>query len=181
MRKVHMLLLAALPVALFAAHPAAAQTATPKLGYINSQRIMAEAPSAQTARQTLEREMDGYRKELETLDGQIQKMVTDYEQKKGTMSADARKKQEETIMQKQRDAQQRAAQLEEQAGKRQNDLAGPVMAKIQEAIDAIRAEGKYAMIFDVAAGGVLAADPALDLTDQVLARLKTTASNTSKR
>lgn len=80
-------------------------------------------------------------------------------------------------MQKQRDAQQRAMQLEDQAAKRQNELVEPVMRKIQEVIDSIRDEGKYAMIFDVAAGGVIAADPSLDLTDQVLARLRPTATN----
>lgn len=80
-------------------------------------------------------------------------------------------------MQKQREAQQRAMQLEDQAAKRQNELVEPVMRKIQEVIDAIRSEGKYAMIFDVAAGGLIAADPALDITDQVLARLRPTATN----
>jgi outer membrane protein len=176
MRKVYPFLLAALALATFGARPAAAQ-ARPKLGFINSQPIIAVAPGAQSARQTLEREMDGYRKEISQLEEQIQKLVTDYERKRSMLSADARTKEEEAIMQKQRDAQQRAMQLEDQAAKRQNELVEPVMRKIQEVIDSIRDEGKYAMIFDVAAGGVIAADPSLDLTDQVLARLRPTATN----
>jgi outer membrane protein len=176
MRKVYTFLFAALAVITLGVGQAAAQ-GTPKLGFINSQRIIAEAPGAQTARQTLEREMEGYRKEMGQLEEQIQKLVTDYEQKRSMLSADARTKQEEAIMQKQREAQQRAMQLEDQAAKRQSELVEPVMRKIQEVIDSIRDEGKYAMIFDVAAGGVIAADPALDLTDQVLSRLRPTATN----
>lgn len=176
MRKAYSVVLGALAVAIVGVLPASAQTA-PKMAFINSQRIIAEAPSAQSARQTLEREMEGYRKELNQLDEQIQKMVTDYEQKRSMLSQDARAKQEEAIMQKQREAQQRAMQLEDQAAKRQNELVEPVMRKIQDVIDAIRSEGKYAMIFDVAAGGLIAADPSLDITDQVLARLRPTATN----
>lgn len=176
MRKVYTLLFAALALVTVGAGSAAAQAA-PKLAYINSQRIIAEAPGAQSARQTLEREMEGYRQEIGKLEEEIQKMVTDYERKRSMLSADARTKEEEAIMQKQRDAQQRAMQLEDQAARRQNELVEPVMRQIQEVIDAIREEGKYAMIFDVAAGGVIAADPGLDLTDQVLARLRPTANN----
>jgi outer membrane protein len=176
MRKVYTVLLAILALGIFGARPAAAQGA-PRLAFINSQRIIGEAPGAQSVRQTLEREMEGYRQELGKLEEEIQKMITDYEQKRSMLSADARTKQEEAIMQKQRDAQQRAMQLEDQAAKRQNELVEPVMRRIQEVIDAIRDEGKYAMIFDVAAGGVIAADPALDLTDQVLTRLRPTAGN----
>jgi outer membrane protein len=176
MRKVYSLLIAAAALAIISVQPAMAQSA-PKLAFINSQRIIAEAPGAQSARQSLEREMDGFRTELNKLDEDIQKMITAYEQKRSMLSTDARAKEEEAIMQKQREAQQRAMQLEDQAANRQNELVEPVMRQIQQVIDAIRAEGKYAMIFDAGAGGVIAADPALDLTDQVLARLRPTADN----
>lgn len=176
MRKVYTVLFAALALVTLSAGSASAQGG-PKLGYINSQRIIADAPGAQSVRQTLEREMEGYRKEIGQLEEQIQKMVTDYEKKRSMLSADARAKEEEAIMEKQREAQQRAMQLEDQAARRQNELVEPVMRQIQEVIDSIRAEGKYALIFDVAAGGVIAADPSLDITDEVLSRLRPTATN----
>lgn len=176
MRKAYSVVLGALAVAIVGVLPASAQTA-PKVAFVNSQRIIAEAPNAQNVRQTLEREMEGYRQELNKLDEEIQKMVTDYEQKRSMLSQDARARQEEAIMQKQREAQQRAMQLEDQAARRQSELVEPVMRKIQEVIEAIRVEGQYSMIFDIAAGGLIAADPALDITDQVLARLRPTATN----
>ena len=44
-------------------------------------------------------------------------------------------------------------------------------------IEAVRAEGNYAIIFDVSAtgGSIVAADQSLDLTDKVIEKLK--ASN----
>jgi Skp family chaperone for outer membrane proteins len=43
-------------------------------------------------------------------------------------------------------------------------------------IEDVRREGNYALIFDTAAGAIITADPGLDLTDQVLERLRTTAA-----
>src|SRR5690625_2551515 len=105
MRKVYNVVLAVIGLALVGAIPAAAQEG-PKIGFINSQRIIAEAPGARDVRETLEREMEGYREELNQLEEEIQKMIADYEQKRSMLTSEAREKQEEAIMQKQRDAQQ---------------------------------------------------------------------------
>lgn len=156
--------------------PLAAQNA-PKWGYINSQRILAEAPGTREAQQSLERDMQRYRSELERLEAEIEKMIGEYEQQQSMLAADARRQREEAIRQKQRDYQQRAAELEQEAIRRQQELVEPVMQQIQGVISQIREEGNYAFIFDVASGAVISADPTLDLTDEVLARLKATASN----
>ena len=58
------------------------------------------------------------------------------------------------------------------AGQRQQELVQPVMDRINEVIEEIREEGSYAIIFDVAGGGVVAADSALDLTQEVIRRLQ---------
>ena len=51
------------------------------------------------------------------------------------------------------------------------------MDRITEVIEAIREEGNYALILDVAAGSIISADPALDLTQQVITRLQTAATS----
>jgi Skp family chaperone for outer membrane proteins len=48
----------------------------------------------------------------------------------------------------------------------------PVMDRIRDAIEAVRVEGGYTMILDAASGAFLAADPSVDVTTQVLARLR---------
>ena len=55
---------------------------------------------------------------------------------------------------------------------RQAELVQPVMDLINQVIDAIRSEGDYALIFDVSAGSIIAADPSLDLTEEVIRRLR---------
>jgi Skp family chaperone for outer membrane proteins len=48
----------------------------------------------------------------------------------------------------------------------------PIMARVNDAISAMREEGGYALILDAAQGTIVAADPALDLTAQILERLR---------
>ena len=66
--------------------------------------------------------------------------------------------------------------------KRERELMRPLMERIKKTIDTIRAEEGYAMIFDAGsnAGVVVAADKSLDITDRVLARLKTTPPVSAK-
>jgi Skp family chaperone for outer membrane proteins len=46
------------------------------------------------------------------------------------------------------------------------------MDQINTVVEALRREGSYSVIFDLAAGAILAADPGLDLTSEVIRRLQ---------
>ena len=59
---------------------------------------------------------------------------------------------------------------------RQAELVEPVMERINAVIEDIRADGGYSMIFDVAAQGIISADPDLDLTAEVVRRLQAGAA-----
>lgn len=150
--------------------PLAAQSA--KIGYIDSRRVIQEAPGAQEARQTLEREMTGYQTQLKAMEDSMQTLLTDYQQKSVMLSGEAKKQREQELMQKQTGFQQRAQSMQESAGRRQQELMQPIMDRIQAVISELRQQEGYAIIFDMAAEAMVAADPALDLTTRVIERLK---------
>jgi outer membrane protein len=160
---------------------AAAQTASPqpvapaptgKIAYVNSQKIVAQAPGAVEARTTIEREMNKHQADLALADDSLKNLIAEFQKKQLALSADAREKQEADIRAKQQALQTRAQTLEDQMQKRQQDLVKPIMDRINTVLDALRKENGYTIIFDVSAGSVVSADPAADLTDTVLARLK---------
>lgn len=159
-----------------AAVPVSAQDA-PNFAYINSQRIIQEAPGAQEARQAFERDMAEYQAELQQLEEELKGMMDEFEQRQVMMSPEARQNRQQEILQKQREYQQRAEELQERAAQRQNELVEPIMNRIQTVIEELRQERGYTMIFDAAGGALIAADPALDITEEVLSRLRATASN----
>jgi Skp family chaperone for outer membrane proteins len=67
--------------------------------------------------------------------------------------------------------QQRTDQLSQVAEQRRAELIQPIMDRINVVIEAVRTEGQYHLILDLAAGSIIAADPMLDLTQQVIGRL----------
>lgn len=162
-------------LALALAFPARAQSGI-KIGYINSQQIIQEAPGAREAQQQLEEQLSEYRTEVQTMGEELQQMIQQYEQQQMTLSEEARQSREEQIRQQQQAYQERIQQLENQAAQRQEELVAPIMERINAVIENLRREGSYTMIFDVAAQGIIAADPGLDITSEVIRRLKENAS-----
>ena len=170
MRK--LLLIGALLGSAVAAQEATAQAAGTKIAYIHSTRLFQEAPGATEVRNTLEKEMAKYRADLELLEDSIKNMVTDYQQKQVMLSPDAKKKQEDAIQAKDRALQQRQNQYQQTMQRRQEELVKPIMDRINALLEQTRKDGGYAILLDAAQGMIVASDTTLDLTDQILAKLK---------
>jgi Skp family chaperone for outer membrane proteins len=70
--------------------------------------------------------------------------------------------------------QQRATEFQNQVQQREAELIGPIEKRIRSIVDGYRAEKNIGLVFDIgpASGGLIAVDPALDITSAVIARLK---------
>jgi outer membrane protein len=146
--------------------------ATLKIGYIDSQAILDQDPAARQAQQQFEASLATYQSEVQQLGEELQSLIEAYEQQQAMLSEEAKANRQEQIRLRQTQYQQRIQELEQQATLRQAELVEPVMERISTIIDALRVEGAYSMIFDVAAQGIISADPALDLTPEVIRRLQ---------
>lgn len=146
----------------------------PKLGYINSQKILAEAPGRAAAESTYNKEMATARVQIQNMDDSLKAMIAAYDKEAPTLDSARREARGATIRDKENEFQKRASDLNNQMQQRQADLARPLMDQVSKVLDEVRASGGYAMIFDVGAQGsaLVSADKSLDLTDQVLAKLK---------
>lgn len=152
------------------------QTSVPRLAYINSNAIIAEAPGAAEAQATFDREMARWQTEMQALSDTLQKMIEQYEQQQVMLSPEKRQERQQAIQQKRLDYQKRASDLEQVAQRRQQELVQPVLDRIQTTLMQIRDEGNYTMIFDAAAGsGLIVADTTLNITGQVIERMKASA------
>ena len=158
---------------------AAADAQTLKIGYINSQSILAEAPGAKEAQTKFDADMQTYRQEVQQMQTELETLVKQYETQQAMLSPSAKQQRETDIRTKQTAYQERLAAIDQRAGQRQQELVQPVMDRINQTIEVVRAEGSWSLILDVAAGGVVAADPALDLTQEIIRRLQ--AAGTAAR
>lgn len=164
----------AMGLVLTAGAPLAAQS--PKIVFIDSQRLRNEAPGLQAAKTKIEQEMTKFQAQADStlgpLQQEFQNEVEQFQQQQSMMTADKRDSQQKALAQKQQQLQQRSQELQQQAQTKQNEILQPALEKVNQVIDQLRKEKGYAFILDVASGGVIAADPSLDITDEVLTRLK---------
>lgn len=152
-----------------------------KFAYVDSRRIFAEAPGADAARNAINQEMAKYQARAQAMSDSLDAMVADYNKQSVLLSPEEKKKREDAIIQRRQTMNQRAQFLQEEAQNKQNDLMEPVMKKVEAVIESLRKEGGYAIIFDAASQAMVSADSTLDLTNQVLSRLKAQASDTTTK
>jgi outer membrane protein len=158
--------------ALFMFGTSTLEAQTLRIGYIDSQAILALAPGAQEAQTEFEREMDRYRGELQRLGEELERLIQQYQQQQRNLTPEAREARELEIQRRQFAYEARLEEIDDEANRRRQALVEPILQRMSDAIEAIREEGDYALIFDTAARAIIAADPSLDLTETVLARLR---------
>ena len=108
------------------------------------------------------------------MDDSLKTMMTTFDRDAPKLDSTTRETRRTAIGQKEVEYQQRARGLDSTMQARQAQLVKPIMERVQAVIETIRAEDNYSVILDVGAqvSVVVAADKRLDLTDRVLARLK---------
>jgi Skp family chaperone for outer membrane proteins len=88
------------------------------------------------------------------------------------LSPDKRAERQQEITQRRVEYNQRLEDLQQAAARRQQELVQPVYDKISTILSQIRDEEDYTMIFDAAAGALIAADTTLDITGHVIERIQ---------
>lgn len=164
---------AALVALLAAGIGTAAAQQSQKFAYINSQQILQQAPGRAEAEAQFQKELQQYQAEVQRMGDSLKTIVAAFEKESLVMSPAAKEARQKEISAKEQEYQQRTQALEKKAGDREDELTRPILERIRKAIEAVRAEEGFAFIFDVAAGGsVVAADKNLEVTNDVLAKLK---------
>jgi outer membrane protein len=146
-----------------------------KIAFIRSQEVLAAAPGRAAADSAFNREVAAFNAAEKSWNDSITTILADYAKAESTMTVPARDARQKAIREKQADFQKRDQDMRQHVQQRQTELIQPIMDQVNKIINDIRAEDNYAMIFDAQAqgGGIVAADRNLDITDRVIARLRT--------
>jgi len=145
-----------------------------KIAYINSAQLLQQAPGRAEAEAQFDKEVVVYRQQLQRMNDSLTAMMTAFERDAARLDTTTRNTRARAIRDREAEYQGRARGLDSTMQARQAQLVKPIMERVQAVIEAIRTEDGYGMILDVGAQAsvVVAADKNLDLTERVLARLK---------
>lgn len=152
-----------------------AQAGAFRFGYIDSQAILQEAPGAPEAQQEFDRQMETFSQEIEQMGARLDSLINAYQQQQSTLLPNVRQGRETEINQLQQRYQQRVDQMGSEAELSRQALIEPILNEMAQTIEAIREEGGYHVIMDVASQAIVAADTSLDLTQEVLRRMQEAA------
>ncbi len=145
----------------------------PRVAFVSTEVILRQTPGYRQADSTFTAEMEGYRKEVEILQRNLDSAVAQFDQQSVVLSPTARQERMQELRRMQQQFEQRSQELSQRAQDRRQQLVAPLEDRIQRVIDGLRAERNLAMVFDVSspANSIVSADPTLDLTPLVIRRL----------
>ena len=129
--------------------------ANAKLGYIDSNKILAEMPETDSLQKELKKYADYLDKQMQTMAKEYQKKVQDYQQNVAGMSDLIRQTKEKEITDLQQRIQAFQASADQDLATKQNELFNPLIEKIKNAINAVGKENGYNYILDVGTGAVV--------------------------
>ena len=155
--------LAALVLAVFA-QTAAAEV---RVGFVNSDRVMKEAPPAKKAQQKLEKEFEKRDQELQRIARDLKSMQEDLERNGPTMADGDRRNKERALTELNRDFQRKQREFREDLNQRRNEELASVLDKANRTVKELAEQENYDIIFQEA----VYANPRIDLTDKVIKSL----------
>lgn len=149
----------------FVAMPAAAADA--KIGFVNTERLLREAPLSVSAQKKLEREFAARDQELQKLAKQARDLQTLLDKDGVTMSESERKNKERDLGNLNRELQRQGREFREDLNLRRNEELGQIQDRARKAIQDIAKAEKFDIIVEQA----VYVDPRNDITDRVMKAL----------
>ncbi len=149
------------------AGPASAQQAGPRIGFINTQRVMTESAVAKRVQRDIESEFRARDAELQRLGQRLQAARADLEKNAVTLSETDRRARERDVNELAREFERKQREFGDDLQSRRNEAMGQVIGKANGVIRRIAERDKMDIILQDA----VYADPRIDITEKVIKEL----------
>jgi outer membrane protein len=138
-----------------------------KIGAINIQKILNDAPQAAKAKKKIEKDFEKRDQDLQRLAKQLQGMQENLEKNAVTMAESDRRNKEREFNDLNRDFQRKQREFREDLSQRQNEEMAAIFERVNKIIKQIAEAEKFDIIFQEAAY----VNPRIDITDKVIKAL----------
>lgn len=151
-----------------------------RIGYVNVGAALRSMPGWAEAESTYTREFEAVQTELQGLQASLDSAGQAFQQQSAMLSPTNRTARQRELAQQEERFQGRVQELQQQMARREQELLDPMQDRLTAIIDGLRAEGSFAVIFDIgsqAAGLIVSIDRTLDITPRVIERLQQSPGN----
>ena len=152
-----------------------------KFAFVDTQYILDNLPEFTEAQAQLDEFSVQWQKEVEAKFAEVDKMYKDYQAQSVLLPEDMKKKKEQEIVDREKEAKNLQKQKFGKDGdlfRKRQELVKPIQEKVYNAIQEVATTNNYSVIFDK--GGsltMLYANPKYDVSDEVLDNLGATMSS----
>jgi outer membrane protein len=150
-------------------------TKAQKYAFVDTDYILDNIPEYADAQTQLDELSVNWQKEIETKFTEIDKLYKDFQNESLLLPEDMKKKREEDIIKKEKDAkdlQKKRFGKDGDLFKKRQELVKPIQDKVYSAIEGIAADDNYAVVFDKANNATLIyTNPKYDISEQVLDKM----------
>lgn len=147
--------------------PGASASEPLKVGYVNTQRIFRDAPTAVKAAKKIETEFSKRDQDLQQMAKQLQGMQDSLNKNAVTMAESERREREKEVNDLSREFQRKQREFREDLNLRQNEENAAIIEKANKAIKQLAETEKYDLIVQ----DVVWVSPKLDVTDKIIKAL----------
>lgn len=146
---------------------ALAQSGNLKIGYVDAERLLLQAPQTQAALRTLNDEFAPRQRELLAMESELLEKNETYERDAEVMGADERSSLERELRDGQRDLQRANSEFQEDLNIRRNELLAVAQRAVSEQIEQFASGEGYDLILQ----NVVYHSTSVDITENVLSYL----------
>lgn len=145
----------------------------PKIGFVNLDRILRDAPAALAAQKKIEAEFARKDQEIGKLAEQLKKLEDAMQKNGPTMADGERRTKERELGELGRELQRRQRDFREELNQRRNEELSVVLEQANRAVRQIAETEKYDMVFQEAVW----VNPRIDITEKVIKALGSSATS----
>lgn len=140
-----------------------------KIGFVNYQRLMQESPQAKAVQDSLRTEFAAKQRELNSEQAALKSKQDRLDRDGATMSVDQRTAAEQQVRDGQRELSEKVNEYQDDFNARQNQEMSKLSKLLVEQVQAYAQAQRFDLVL---ADGVIFANPAIDITQPVLAQLQ---------
>jgi Skp family chaperone for outer membrane proteins/TolB-like protein len=145
-----------------------------KIGYIDSQEILAKYEKAQEIRNEFQSKVNEWKKEVNNRQQELEKLQKSLETQSFMLTEEAKMRKIQEIQQKKAELENFINDVYRKDGKAETlnkELMQPLLQEIDTIVSEIAEEEEYTFILDASTGVVIYADDMYDITERIIERL----------
>lgn len=163
-------------LAFLATSPVFAQV---KMGYVDPTYVLSKMPEMASVQVKLQNYQERKAEELRASELSFRDEIQAYQQKEAVLTDDAKQKEQQRLATLEQTLQQQQQQAQQEFGQKQQELIGPLLSAIQDAINQVAADMELTYVLNTTTsnGDVIIlyasedAQSKYDITDKVLTKL----------